>query len=360
MGGRKRRVNDENDPCTPLSKKEFIFIDSSAPKKPRLSAKKSSRALTAEDVQNYSQLRDEEAKKKEEQDRVQSEMLKRIEAEETASRATQRIEEAWPIIQRLGFSSLYEFMHDLLTTRHPVRSAHVSNMLTHHGFEILDLIHNRHSRVANDWALSTVRRLIENEMPILAKHFCATQNTPVTTILADFSLQRVLSDTAIYAPTLLQILRQAGDSTRQYVSKKDPDLIIATTICMLAKARHNHATEFQTTTCMYFLACGTSRSIFDVLNHAGITLSYNQAVSRLKQLGQERLMQMRKLVRKQACMIIWDNLNIAYRVNEQQHNNKDHFDNGTTATLVPLFDVPFGGLPLDLKPKRDHRAPVLT
>ncbi|KAG6834995.1 hypothetical protein H0H93_005717 [Arthromyces matolae] len=358
MSGKKRRINDENAPTTPSSNKTYTFIDCSTAKKPRLSARRT-RPFTADDLVNYNRQRADEAERKDTEAKAYAELFEARIAEETATRAVQRIEEAWSVIQKLGFSSLYEFVHDLLTTRHPVRSAQVSNMLTHHGTEILDLIHDRHPRIANDWALSTIRQQIETEMAVLSKHFCSAQNTPVTTILHEFSLKKVIHDTATFAPTLLQVLRQAGNTTRQYASKKDPELIVATTICMLAKARHNHATEFQTTTCMYFLACGTSRSLFDVLNHAGITLSYTQAVSRLKQLGQERLMHMRTMVRNTACMLIWDNLNFAYRVNEQRHNNKDHFDNGTTATLMPLYDVPFGGLPLELKPIRNHRIPIL-
>ena len=108
---------------------------------------------------------------------------------------------------------------------------------------------------------------------------------------------------------------------------------------MLAKARNDHASDFPTTMCMYFLACGTSRSVFDVLNHAGVTLSYTQAVAKIKQLGRERLTMMREIARSRAFMVIWDNLNIAFRVSEQRHNSKDHFDNGTTATLLPLYDT---------------------
>ena len=122
---------------------------------------------------------------------------------------------------------------------------------------------------------------------------------------------------------------------------------------MLAKARNDHASDFPTTMCMYFLACGTSRSVFDVLNHAGVTLSYTQAVAKIKQLGRERLTMMREIARSRAFMVIWDNLNIAFRVSEQRHNPKDHFDNGTTATLLPLYDVEYGGLPLELLPSRD-------
>ena len=44
-------------------------------------------------------------------------------------------------------------------------------------------------------------------------------------------------------------------------------------------------------------------------------------------------------------MIIWDNLNIAFWVAGQHKESKDQFDNGTTVTLIPLYDVEFGGLP---------------
>ncbi len=58
------------------------------------------------------------------------------------------------------------------------------------------------------------------------------------------------------------------------------------------------------------------------------------------------------------CSIVWDNLNIAFNVEAQRFNSANHFDNGTTATLIPLHDpftggtVPHGTLPLDMKPPR--------
>ena len=111
--------------------------------------------------------------------------------------------------------------------------------------------------------------------------------------------------------------------------------------------------------CIYLLACGVSQTQFDVLNHAGFTLSYTAAIRKIKDLGRERLLEIVGLVSQRAFMIIWDNLNIAFWVGEQRKASKDHFDNGTTATLIPLYDVEFGGLPLDLKPPRDNRHPVI-
>jgi len=128
---------------------------------------------------------------------------------------------------------------------------------------------------------------------------------------------------------------------------------------MLTQTRNEQSSEFQMTMCIYLLACGTSCSQFDVLNHTGFTLSYSSAIGKIKALGQERLLEIVGLVRERAFMIIWDNLNIAFRVGEQRKDSKDHFDNGTTATLIPLYDVEFGGIPLNSKPHRDNRRPVI-
>ena len=78
-------------------------------------------------------------------------------------------------------------------------------------------------------------------------------------------------------------------------------------------------------------------------------------MSKIKDLGEEKLETLKKLVREQACLVIWDNLNIAFRVNEQRQASKDHFDNGTTATLIPLYDVPLNSIPLSSLPQRITR-----
>lgn len=129
---------------------------------------------------------------------------------------------------------------------------------------------------------------------------------------------------------------------------------------MLAQSRNEHSNEFQTMMCIYLLACGASRSMFEVLHHAGITSSYTKAVYCLKKMGTERLNKIEALVKVRPFMIVWDNLNIAFRVSEQRKDSKDHFDNGTTATLIPLIDIPNGHLSLDFLPPRLTRLPIIN
>ena len=117
---------------------------------------------------------------------------------------------------------------------------------------------------------------------------------------------------------------------------------------MLAKARNDHATEFQTSMGMYFLACGTSRSLFPCLTCPTMraSLCHIYASHQQTQAFQRTTIDWDKEDRKeQGLYARTDNLNIAFKVSEQRHDSKDHCDNGTTATLVPLYGVKYGKLP---------------
>ncbi|KAF8798380.1 hypothetical protein BYT27DRAFT_7228445 [Phlegmacium glaucopus] len=243
-------------------------------------------------------------------------------------------------VERVGYPTLYSFINALITTRDLVRFC------------------KRQPEVANDWAISTVQQLIAVEAEHLAQQFKPEQKMLVSKILKNFSMAEFLLEAEILAPSTCQVLCQIGFSGSSSVERsKKQELILAATLCMLAKSWNEHTTEFQTSMGIYFLACETSRSMFNVLNHTGITLSYSQAISKLKQLSEEQLTWTRNIAKTQAFMLIWDNLNIAFKVSEQWHDLKDHFDNGTTATLIPLYGVECGKLPF--KPRHTNRRPIL-
>lgn len=61
---------------------------------------------------------------------------------------------------------------------------------------------------------------------------------------------------------------------------------------------------------VHLLACGASRSQFDVLNHAGLSLSDRSILRKIKTLGQERLEEIWSIAKTH----MWNNLNFAFRV----------------------------------------------
>jgi len=175
-------------------------------------------------------------------------------------------------------------------------------------------------------------------------------------IMNEFSLAQILADAKSLAPTLCHLLHNfATNSAVPTAERRDSDLvstlcfrmtfwliclqILVTMICMLMHLCNGHSTELQTTTCIYLLTCGASCSQFDVLNPTGFTLSYTSANKKIKQLGAEWLHNIIGIAHSQAFLIIWDNLNIAFRVGEQRKASKDHFDNRMMATLIPLYGV---------------------
>ncbi|KAJ7688874.1 hypothetical protein B0H17DRAFT_1202734 [Mycena rosella] len=82
-------------------------------------------------------------------------------------------------------------------------------------------------------------------------------------------------------------------------------------------------------------------------------------------LSKEALERLQKLVKEQMFFIVWDNLNIAFWVESQRLNSANHFDNGTTATAIPVWDpfttgpAPLGTLPLPMKPPRTSTFAVV-
>ncbi|KAJ6604933.1 hypothetical protein B0H10DRAFT_1731897, partial [Mycena sp. CBHHK59/15] len=128
--------------------------------------------------------------------------------------------------------------------------------------------------------------------------------------LETWSLDKMLSKATIAAPNLCELLMLMGMTSD--VGREDNKLVLVTVLCMLAQARNERANEFQEIMGTYFLACSTPRRQFDVLAHAGLTVSYSKAINDLKSLSAEGLARLRRMVQEKACMIVWDNLNIAF------------------------------------------------
>jgi hypothetical protein len=83
-------------------------------------------------------------------------------------------------------SSYYEFIHELINTKDPIRSSQVSRMLLFRGDALLDSIRSRQPAMANEWAVKITGKILAQEGEMLAEHLRPEQGRQVTDILDDF------------------------------------------------------------------------------------------------------------------------------------------------------------------------------
>jgi hypothetical protein len=133
---------------------------------------------------------------------------------------------------------------------------------------------------------------------------------------------------------------------------------------MLSISRSQKANSFQTVMGLFLLASGAAKRLIAVLAQAGLTVSYSTIMDHVDKLSAEAMDRLKALPLKQMCAIVWDNLNIPFRVEAQRLKSKNHFDNGTTGTLLPLWNpetretvTELNTLPLDMKPPRTTTHP---
>lgn len=133
---------------------------------------------------------------------------------------------------------------------------------------------------------------------------------------------------------------------------------------MVSILRSQKANNFQAVISMFLIGSGSAKREMEVLAHAGLCLSYTAAMKHLRALSGEATAKYHSVIKSCMCSIVWDNLNIAFRIAEQRLGSGNHFDNGTTSTLLKLWNpylrtitTAHGTLPLSMKPPRTSANP---
>ncbi|KAJ7505046.1 hypothetical protein B0H11DRAFT_1905119 [Mycena galericulata] len=123
--------------------------------------------------------------------------------------------------------------------------------------------------------------------------------------------------------------------------------------------------NFQLVIGLFLLGSGSSKREMEVPAHTGLSISYTSITKHVKSLSKEGLVCLHEVVKTSMVQIIWDNLNITFRVSAERLKAKNHFDNSTTGTVMPVFDpttdghAAHGTLPLSIQPPWEHTLPVL-
>ncbi|KAL0056903.1 hypothetical protein AAF712_016482 [Marasmius tenuissimus] len=290
-----------------------------------------------------------------------------------------------------GFKNLNDFVDSLLELGGNSQTrANLSRLCESRGKEMVDEIINRSggSAAAIKHAILSeeMQRVLAEEGRKIQKLFTRSESTKLTELLQSFSVEGIKSKLKEEAPNLWDLLTKVSNNPRRTRGgRRDKELVsisqyrlsysfnnrlahqVFVTICaMISILRSQRANNFQAVVGLFLIGSGASKREMEVLAHAGISLSYNGVIIHLKSLSSEAKQRYRTLIKTCMCSIVWDNLNIAFRVEAQRLNSKNHFDSGTTATLIPIYNpftketrTPYGELPLSMKPKRDTTDPVL-
>ncbi|THU94537.1 hypothetical protein K435DRAFT_668218, partial [Dendrothele bispora CBS 962.96] len=181
----------------------------------------------------------------------------------------------------------------------------------------------------------------------------------VTEVVDRFSLQNFKADLQGIAPSLWSVMVSASTrDERGSGSIRDKELVFVTICAMFSMLCSQKANNFQVVIGLFLLGSGALKREMEVLAHVGFSVSYNSIIDHIHLLSAENVQKFRKAIKDFMCSIVWDNLNIAFHIGEQQLGSKAHLDSGTTATLLLGYDpstkgkISHGTLPLSLKPPR--------
>ncbi|KAJ7429454.1 hypothetical protein B0H11DRAFT_1767668 [Mycena galericulata] len=243
----------------------------------------------------------------------------------------------------------------------------ISSLLTkyvqRHGSEHAKGMFQRSKDAKEQYISATMAEIYLREGRAIQYILTRGSTTTITDLLKEFSMEQLTAEIQERAPHLWAALTLVS-KPECTVSHRIPQVF--TTICALISVlRSQKANNFQLVIGLFLLGSGASKREMEVLAHAGLSVSYTSIITHVKELSKEGLAKIREVVKSGMVQIVWDNLNIAFKVAAQRLNSKSHFDNGTTSTAIPVFDpatgsqAAHGTLPLEMKPPRERTLPVL-
>jgi hypothetical protein len=268
-------------------------------------------------------------------------------------------------------------------------SANITRFVHSHGANLARSMFARSAPAKDEYISGELAEIYQREGRAIQKLLTRDSTMTVMDLLKVFSMDKLAVELEAAAPYLWEALVavSAPDSSTRRESdgeaRRDKGLVrrpvqksclssltligqVFTTICALISVmRSQKANNFQVVIGLFLLGSGASKREMEVLAHAGLSISYTSIITHVKGLSAEGMVRIRELVKTSMVQIVWDNLNIAFRVAAQRLKAKNHFDNGTTATVIPLFDPATGGnavhgtLPFSMKPPRERTLPVL-
>ncbi|KAJ7663707.1 hypothetical protein DFH06DRAFT_986655 [Mycena polygramma] len=250
-------------------------------------------------------------------------------------------------------------------------SAKVGRYVRDHGADHARAMFARSDSAKADYISKELEAIYRQEGRAIQAILTRNATTKVSDLLKEFSMEQLAAEIENAAPWLwraLVVISEPDRSTRAESAgetRKHKGLVFTTICALISVLRSQKANNFQLVIGLFLLGSGASKREIEVLAHAGLSIAYNTILEHVRGLSKEGMEKIWELVKSVMCQIVWDNLNIAFRVAAERLKAKNHFDNGTTATVIPVFDpatgehAKHGTLPFSMKPPRERTLPVL-
>ena len=126
-----------------------------------------------------------------------------------------------------GFGSLHGYLHHLMTMKAQHASSQASKLLINEGKGLLNDMQNKQPGVINRWAAAATGEILADEGLKLASYLQPQQGCPLTDVMTQFLLKRILTDAEMLAPTLCSLLRDFATNgvVSQAAERRDSDLV---------------------------------------------------------------------------------------------------------------------------------------
>ncbi|KAJ7448400.1 hypothetical protein FB451DRAFT_1053929 [Mycena latifolia] len=244
-------------------------------------------------------------------------------------------------------------------------SANITRYVHGHGADLVRGIFARSAPAKEEYISGELAEIYQREGRAIQDILTRSSTTTVMELLKVFSMAQLAAELEEAAPWLWKALVTLSEPESAGEARRDKGLVFTTICALISIMRSQKANNFQLVIGLFLLGSGASKREMEVLAHAGLSISYTSIITHVKGLSKEGMVRLREIVKTSMVQIVWDNLNIAFRVAAERLKAKNHFDNGTTVTVIPVFDPATGGhaahgtLPLSMKPPRERTLPVL-
>ncbi|KAG9125002.1 hypothetical protein FRC07_009386 [Ceratobasidium sp. 392] len=190
------------------------------------------------------------------------------------------------------------------------------------------------------WASLAMGRIFRRELLAFSDTMqCDVEEIVNEETLKDLTFESILDEVETRCPRLFSALATICEGTRrdrQRKSDRDVTFCIVMFISALSYQVSQKNNRVQMFVCIYMKAKGSPKALYALFHHSGLSLSYNWVQEAVKTISVDAMTRAVDAYMNSACVIVFDNLMLSFKVKYQRADKQTATNNGTAITLIPL------------------------